>query len=117
MCRRRLACLVALGCLAFAWAEACTVLARGRPIDAADLPPGQQMYILSCASSASRDAVLARLQQLPPTEFRAKRSLAAFPVLTALMSDAAVRWLCAQQDLQRHVSSIELDQPVHLAAA
>ena len=91
-------------------------LLDGNKVRSPRFPPlGVHEYILLSETAEGVEKIAKRLTD----EFGDSRHLSELrelklvKMITARLSDQAVRWLCEQSDLDDHISAVELDQAVH----
>lgn len=92
------------------------IRAKGQKVDPFEIDEGINKYIITTTGRDGMRKVASELKALPMDSdvMQIREMLALGNMLTAKLSQRGIRWLCSQEQLDKLIVYVELDQTVTL---
>lgn len=91
------------------------LMIEGNPVSLKKAPKEKQRYIMAGKSSKGLNKVSKAMKEGPESgNFLVIRSLKELVMTDILATGSALKWLCGQNNLEKYIDWIELDQPVYI---
>jgi len=91
------------------------LIIEGDAVPVKNAPKEKQRYIMAGKSTGGLKKVAKAMREGPESDnFLMIRLLTELKMADVLTTRSALRWLCRQGDLEKHIDWVELDQPVSI---